>query len=59
MTKGRYVATRRRFDSEQAVWATDWLMKNSNIGALKEGWTYLFEIVYQNNRVVIGYPYEG
>lgn len=51
-SNGYAVATRGSFVSDQAIWATNW------IGDIK-GWspthTYLFEIVYPENRIVIDY----
>eukprot|EP00026_Physarum_polycephalum_P001247 Phypoly_transcript_01248.p1 GENE.Phypoly_transcript_01248~~Phypoly_transcript_01248.p1 ORF type:complete len:1053 (+),score=118.16 Phypoly_transcript_01248:360-3518(+) len=54
-----YVATRKRLDSEQSIWATEWIRKNTDTSVMQEGWTYLFEIVYPDNRVIIIYPYSG
>ena len=47
--------TRRRMDSEQALWAKTQI----DPALLKEGWTYAFEAVYRNNTVVVPYPFEG
>lgn len=52
-------APRRRMDSEQALWAHDWLAAHLLPGALQPGWTYLFEAVYRDNTHVISYPFEG
>jgi hypothetical protein len=49
------VSTRRRMDSEQALWAKGQLAGKQ----LKPGWTYAFEAVYADNTVVISYPFEG
>ena len=54
----RHVSTRNRLNSYQAMWATEWL-RHTNTTILQEGWTYLFEIVYPDNRNVITYPYSG
>eukprot|EP01137_Pigoraptor_chileana_P030650 Opistho-2@17425 len=53
------VATRRRFDSEQAIWATAWARAHIPAAGLEAGWTYLCEIIYDNNVHVVKYPYEG
>lgn len=53
-----YIATRGSFESEQAVWASKWLAKNT-AGLWPEGWTPLFEIVYPENRIVVDYDFEG
>jgi RNA ligase len=61
------VATRGSFDSEQARWATAWLHKTypewvqmliSHPEVPKE-FSYLFEIVYRENRIVVDYDFEG
>jgi hypothetical protein len=57
--RARYVATRKRFNSEQSIWATDWIRKNANFSVMRPGWTYLFEIIYPDNRVIIQYPHSG
>ena len=54
--QGRYaIATRGRFDSEQAQWATDFLRRNYNLEGLPQALTLLFEIIYPDNRVVVDY----
>ncbi len=51
------IATRGSFGSDQAIWATEWIRKmypeaNEDFsGAL----TYLFEIIYPQNRIVVNY----
>eukprot|EP00798_Chlamydomonas_sp_ICE-L_P029719 gene29719-5154_t len=52
-------ATRRRMDSEQAIWAKEWLLQHVNVGELHPGWTYLFEAVYEQNTVLVPYCFEG
>ena len=49
--------TRRRMDSEQALWALQWL--NDRKIQLEEGWTYAFEAVYNDNTVVVPYLFEA
>lgn len=53
------VATRGSFKSEQARWAEDWLYTHVDLSALLPGHTYLAEIVYAANRIVISYAFEG
>jgi len=53
------VSTRRRMDSEQAIWAQRWIEENANIDAFTEGWTYAFEAIYSDNTVIIPYNFEG
>lgn len=52
------IATRGSFSSDQALWATNWLHNFGGYTA-PEGITPLFEIVYEANRIVLSYPYEG
>ena len=52
-----HVATRGSFHSEQAIWAT-WFIQNSwfdEIGWPTDGYTYLVEIIYPKNRIVVNY----
>jgi len=52
---GYAIATRGSFSSEQAISATEmWHAKYSHNLVLR-GWTYLFEILYAANRVVVDY----
>mmetsp|Transcript_4243 Transcript_4243/g.10361 ORF Transcript_4243/g.10361 Transcript_4243/m.10361 type:complete len:1201 (+) Transcript_4243:76-3678(+) len=53
-----YTCTKRRADSEQAIWARDWLGKrlHHNNVSLQEGFTYMLEAVYRQNAVVVSYP---
>jgi hypothetical protein len=52
-----FIATRGSFHSEQAEKATDLLYKNysSAIPHLESRFTYLFEIIYPQNRIVVDY----
>ena len=53
------IATRGSFNSDQAKWATEWIqtkfLKKSDF---LEGYTYLFEIIYPENRIVVDYGKE-
>lgn len=49
-----HVATRGSFESPQALKAQQ-LLKNYNINEFVEGFTYLFEIIYPENRIVVDY----
>ena len=49
------VNTRGSFNSDQAVWAKDWLDKNVNMLSMNRFRTFLFEIIYTSNRIVIDY----
>jgi RNA ligase len=57
--RGWRVATRGAFDSDQARWATRFLRDNVTTSRLLPGTTYLVEIVYRRNRIVVDYPFEG
>lgn len=52
------VTTKGGFESPQALWAERWLASR-DLSALVVGATYLFEIVYPENRVVVCYPWSG
>ena len=54
-----HCATRGAFDSDQAAWGQQWLRQNIDHTNLKVGHTYLFEIIYPENRIVVSYDYEG
>ena len=53
------IATRGSFNSEQAIWATDWIQRHltpKQLGAdLFRDFTLLFEIIYPENRIVVDY----
>lgn len=48
------IATRGSFESEQAIWATNYLEQYNLIGLPSE-MTLLFEIIYPGNRIVVDY----
>jgi RNA ligase len=52
------VATRGAFVSEQALWASEWLARESP-SEWPDGYTPVFEIVYPENQIVVRYDYEG
>jgi RNA ligase len=55
------IATRGSFTSEQAQWATDWFRINTaGLPPVTEKETYLYEIIYPENRIVVDYGgFEG
>ena len=56
--KGEWVlATRGSFTSDQAVKGFEMLQKY-DYKKLHKDYTYLFEIIYNENRIVVKYPYE-
>lgn len=55
-----YMATRGSFVSEQAIKGRELLNKYNYKTGLIPGYTYLFEIIYSENRIVVDYGnYEG
>jgi RNA ligase len=53
---GEYrIATRGSLESEQALWATEYLNQNYKLDDLPIEYTLLFEIIYPANRVVVNY----
>lgn len=55
-----YIATRGSFVSDQALWACEWLNKHGADLSFDPSVTYLFEIVYPANRIVVDYKgYQG
>jgi len=56
--EGEWVmATRGSFTSDQAIKGMEMLSKY-DYNRLNKGYTYLFEIIYANNRIVVQYPFE-
>ena len=50
------IATRRFFDKRQSIWANQWMdQQGFKRNLFIEGYTYLYEIIYPDNRVVIDY----
>ena len=49
------VATRGRWGSEQAAVATRMWQEKYDGGLSRTRWTYLYEIVYPENRIVLNY----
>lgn len=55
-----WIATRGSFDSEQARWATAWFRQNiGNWVMAEDDVTPVFEVIYQTNRIVVDYDFEG
>jgi RNA ligase len=60
-----YIATRGSFASDQAVWATKWYRDKfgnwpiADSASWPKGYTPLFEIIYNENRIVVNYDYQG
>lgn len=53
------ISTAGGFGSEQAYWAMEWMKKNMPLADIDKTNTYLFEIVYPTNKIVVQYDYEG
>lgn len=52
-------ATRGSFNSDQAIWANDYV-KRKNINGFNKDYTYIFECIYKENRIVTDYGnFEG
>lgn len=50
------VSTRGSFDSPYAEWATNWLrLQGFEMDDFKKGYTYLFEIIYPENKIIVNY----
>lgn len=56
---GWNVSTRGSFTSTQSVWALRWLKRENILNRLTPGITYLVEIIYPENRIVIDYDKES
>lgn len=54
---GWVMATRGSFTSDQAVKGYE-MMFNYDFASLHKDYTYLFEIIYNENRIVVRYPFE-
>lgn len=52
-------STRGSFSSEQANWAKEYLLKNINYNNLNKNYTYVCEVIYPENRIVIPYKFSG
>ena len=48
-------ATRGSFTSDQSKWMTEFAQKYNYQDIIVEGFTYLFEIIYPENRIVVNY----
>jgi len=54
-----YIKTGGSFESDQAVWASEWLINNVDAEAMDKAKTYCFEIVYHEDMHICHYDYEG
>lgn len=54
-----YVATGGSFISEQAQWAKKWLDENINTDLMDKNNTYIAEIIYPENKIVVPYNFSG
>ena len=52
-------ATGGSFASEQAIWGNKWLHSHVNMEAMDCTNTYLFEIIYPENKIVVNYDFSG
>jgi len=49
------ISTRGSFESDQALWATKWLNNNKSDVRFLKGYTYLFEIIFPENKIIVNY----
>lgn len=49
------IATRGSFDSSQSKWASAWIESRFERADFIDGYTYIYEIIYPDNRIVIDY----
>lgn len=50
------ISTRGAFDSPFAIWATNWIRtKGYSLGDFKNEYTYLFDIIYPDNKIIVDY----
>lgn len=54
-----WIATRGSFSSDQAIWATNWWRNNMGDELYSNETTHLFEIIFDANRIVLKYDFEG
>jgi len=60
VTQSWNVCTRGSFTSDQSIWATNWLKRKCKVNQLDSSITYLVEIIYPANQVVVDYgAFEG
>ncbi len=52
------VSTKGSFCSQQAAWADAWLKRWVNTTALTIGTTYLVEIIYRRNKIIISHSFD-
>ena len=52
-------ATAGSFISDQAQWADQWMYKHMPLDKMDKNNTYLFEIIYHENKIVVNYDFEG
>jgi len=53
------IATKGAFASDQAIWAKNWFDSHINQKNMHKDYTYLAEIVYHENRIVVNYDIAG
>lgn len=53
------VKTAGSFESDQAIWANNWSVENIDTSKLDKSKTYLFEIIYNEDKHPIEYDFEG
>ena len=53
------ISTRGSFESPMAIWGTNWLFERGfEMNDFKKEYTYLFEIIYEENKIICDYKFE-
>ncbi|MAE81260.1 MAG: hypothetical protein CMB80_00900 [Flammeovirgaceae bacterium] len=52
-------STKGSLCTEQGQWAEKYLNENIDLSLLLPGWTYIVEIIYKGNQIVVPYDFEG
>lgn len=55
VVKNFAIATKGSFVSEQAQFATEWARHHLNLSNIDNTFTYLFEIIYPTNKIIVDY----
>ena len=50
-----YIATKGSFESDQAQWATKWFREHIDSSKMLPEYSYLFEMIYPENKIVVDY----
>jgi len=53
------IATKGSFESKQAKWAEEWIYQYMPLDKIDANNTYIFEIVYPENKIIVDYDFSG